>query len=172
MLITGHKLRETIKLKQLELSTIQTQFEDSLFAFKGEDKEHPTEVVDAIKKLEHEIALLQTAQNHYNGAIMVLLENGEAPVQLAFAIKIVGGAGRIAKMWRNAAQGKQRDRWDRMTAEVRRTDEVKAAPVMDKKEALAKAKEAEKFAGSVRTAISTGNTEEIDIDFIAPVLFS
>ena len=172
MLVTGHQLKEIIHLKQLELLTIQTQFEDSLFKFEGEEKEHPADVVTQIQKLEHEIATLQTAQGYYNDVVTVTIEGLKDPVKLAYAIKAVGGAGRVAKMWRLAAQGKRRDRWDRMQAETRRTDEEKARPIMEWKEALKKAKEAEKFAGSMRSAIATGNTNEVSINFIDPTLFS
>ena len=171
MIVNGYKLRETIKMKQLELSTIQTQFEDSLFKFEGEAKIHPKDVVNQIKKLEHEIALLQTAQNSYNSSVTVTLDGMNEPVRLAYAIKIVGGAGRVAKMWRSAAQGKTRDRWDRMAPEIRKSDEEKAQRVMDNKEALEEAKIGEKFASSVRSAIATGNAEDVDIAFIDESLF-
>lgn len=172
LLVTGHQLKEALSLKQLELATIQTQFDESLFAFKDEKKDHPNDIVNHINKLEHEIAMLQTAQTFYNLNVKVKLGGMDREVPLTYAIKIVGGAGRIAKMWRTAAKGQQRDRWDRLQATTRRTDEVQAEPVMDKKEALDKAKEAEKFAGSVRSAIATGNTEKMHIDFLDPALLS
>ena len=170
MEVTGYKLKEALKLKTIELQSVQSLFDESLYKFEDEDKLLPEEVVKRIVELENQIALLQTAQSYYNLQVKVdvlgkeeLLEN---------VIKLVGGAGRVSKMWRTASKGRTRDRWDRSNIVTRRTDEVMAEPTVDKITALEKAKEAEKFASALRSAIAVGNTNIVDIDWIDEKLFS
>lgn len=171
MEVTGYELKEALKIKAIELQAIQSIFDESLYKFEDEkDKETPAEVVAKITTLEEEIAHLQTAQSYYNISTTVNV-NG-VPILLEKAIKLVGGAGRISKMWRTASKGKVRDRWDRSQVITRRTDEEIAMPTITKSEALEKAKTAEKFASALRSAIAIGNTTKMNIDWVDESLFS
>jgi RNase H-fold protein (predicted Holliday junction resolvase) len=159
MKITGYKLREALKMNQLELSTIGSQFQESLYCFEGEVKPKPQEVIDKIQQLESNIARLQTAQSLYN--LIVKVHVDDETLTLEEAIKRVGGAGRISKMWRIAAQGQQADRWEMMQNRSRKTDDILATPTVAKSEALEYTKRAEKYASSLRNAIAIGNTTEV-----------
>ena len=170
MQVTGYKLKEALKLKAIELQAVQSLFDESLYKFEGEEKLSPEEVVDKIKTLEDQIAKLQTAQSYYN--LQVIVEVNGKKGFLETAIKLVGGAGRVSKMWRTASAGRTRDRWDRSNIITRRTDEVMAEPTVNKITALEKAKEAEKFASALRSAIAVGNTNIVDVDWIDEKLFS
>jgi len=168
--VTGYKLKEALKLKTIELQSVQSLFDESLYKFEGEEKLSPMDVVAQIKTLEDQIAKLQTAQSYYNLQVIVII-NGERGF-LETAIKLVGGAGRVSKMWRTASAGRTRDKWDRSQIATRRTDEITAEPTVKKVDALEKAKEAEKFASSLRSAIAVGNTSIVDIAWIDEKLFS
>jgi len=170
MLVTGYMLKEALKMKALELTTIQTQFDESLYRFEGEDKQHPKEVADAIRKLEAEIVELQTAQDYYNLNVKVDVTEVGEQWPLCKAVKAVGGAGRVAKMWRTAAHGEKRDRWDRSRSMTRNKDDEVAMPTVTKPEALAEARATEKFASQLRNAIAVGNTDAIDVPWVTEEL--
>jgi len=162
MKVTGYKLREALKMAQLELSTIDSQFEDSLYCFEGEVKPSPKDIINNIQGLERSIARLQTAQCLYNLSIHVVVAHEK--MTLEEAIKRVGGAGRISKMWRIAAQGQKADRWERIQTMSRKTDDEFAKPTVAKNEALEYTKNAEKYASALRNAIAIANTTEVTLD--------
>lgn len=164
MKVTGYKLREVLKMKSLELATIQTLFDESLQAFEGDKKESPKEIADAISKLEKEVAILQAIQSDYNLKVAIEVEGIKMPLEAA--IKMVGGAGRLSKMWRTAAQGSKRDRWDRGSAMTRNKEDLVAQPTISKTEALLFAKKAERFAAALRNAIAVGNNTTVAIDWL------
>jgi len=164
MKVTGYKIREALKMAQLELSTIGSQFGDSLFCFEGEAKPSPKNIIISIQQLERNIARLQTAQAMYNLTVMITV--GHERLTLEEAIKRVGGAGRISKMWRVAAQGNQVDKWELRQSMSRKTDEIQAQPTISKIEALEETKVSEKYASALRNAIAIGNTTEVTLDSI------
>lgn len=170
MEVTGYMLKEGLKMKSIELSSIQTLFNESLYKFPDEKKMSPQEVVAAIVALEEDISLLQTAQSYYNLNVKVTV-NKIGKLSLEQAIKLVGGAGRVSKMWRTAAKGNTRDRWSMSNVDVRRKDEEIASPTIKKEEALQHAKNAERYASSLRSAIALGNTTTVEIDWIDESLF-
>ncbi len=170
MLVTGYRLKEAIKMTTLELNAVQSQFDGSLHVFKGEEDDSPFKISDRIKELELNVVDLQTAQDHYN--LSVKIKVGKEIWQLARAIKAVGGAGRIAKMWRTAAYGKKTDSWDRQRSLTRNKDEEVAKPTVKKQEALEESRNAEKYASQLRNAIAIGNTDAIDIAWVTPELFA
>lgn len=174
MEITGYKLREVLKMKALELSTIQSTFDESLFTFQDECKDLPGEIAAKITKLESDIAYLQAAQSEYNLNVKVTVKKGKDTtftMPLEVAVKMVGGAGRLSKMWRTAAQGDKRDRWDRGTPRTRNKEDLIAKPTITKTAALAEAKIAEAFAAALRNAIAVGNNTVVAIDWIDEDLF-
>lgn len=169
MQVNGYKLREALKMKALELATIQTLFDESLYVFEGEEKESPKAISDKITKLEVAIAMLQAAQSEYNLAVKVEIEGKTLPLEAA--VKMVGGAGRLSKMWRTAAQGNKRDRWDRGFPTTRNKEDLIAQPTISKSDALEQAKAAEKLAAALRNAIAVGNNTVVAIDWIGESLF-
>lgn len=170
MEVTGYMLKEVLKLKSIELQAVQSLFDESLYKFEDENKMDPSEVVSNIQKLEEEISILQTAQSYYN--LQVKVNIVDKKITLEQSIKLVGGAGRISKMWRNAAAGNTRDKWGRGRIETRKVDEERAISTLTNVEALNYAKEAEKIASALRSAIAVGNTEKVNIDWIDAGLFS
>ena len=169
MEITGYMLKEAIKMAGLELDAIRSGFDDSLFAFDGDEKQDPVGIAKETATLEGKVAHLQTAQAEYNLTVTVSvkgIDGVSAPMSLGAAIRLVGGMGRLAKMWRTAARGKIRDRWDRQRVETRSADLVVAHPTVTKADALIQAKTYEKFASALRNAIAVGNTTKLDIAWV------
>ena len=161
MKITGYQLKEAIKLKSLELSTIISQFDESLHFFEGSIKPSPIEIAEKAQKLEDTIVLLQVAQDYYN--VRVKFDDSKT---LAGAIKAVGGYGRRAKLFREAATGAKKERWDRGTPATRRAGEVTAVPTITKQEALEEAIKYERRATHLRTQIAVTNSTVLDVSIL------
>lgn len=175
MEVTGYTFKEAIKMAILELDTVRSTFDESLYVFAGEERQDPVEIAKRIEELEGQIAQLQTAQAEYNLTVSVTVKNMDglpASMSLMSAIKLVGGMGRLAKMWRTAASGKQVDRYDRQRFQTRSKDTEVAQPTMKKVDALAAAKSYSRFAAALGGAISTGNTTKLDIAWIDASLFA
>lgn len=168
MKTTGYRLRETIRMWELRRKMAGDNFDKSLHAFEGEDRESPQEVVIHFKHADEAVANLQTAQAMYNLSVKVnvLGEN----MTLCEAVKRVGGAGRIEKLWRTAATDKK-DRYAYDRDLVRSTDEVRARRTITLKDAGDLAANAAKWAGALRAAIAVANSTEVDVEGLNPELF-
>ncbi len=166
MQVTGYRFKEAIKMAGLELDAVRSTFDESLFVFAGDEREDPVAIAKTIEQLESQVAMLQTAQAEYNLAVAVSVKDTDGnkiDMSLGAAIRLVGGMGRLAKMWRTAARGKIRDRWDRQRVETRSKDLDVAQPTVPKRDALNLAKQYERFASALRNAIAVGNTTKLDI---------
>jgi hypothetical protein len=168
--INGYRLREALKEKQLELATLQSQWDESLVAFAGEEKARPDDLANAIFKLEMNIARLQELQSDYN--LKVKVDVCDVIYTLECCIKIVGGAGRLSKRWREAAKGEKVDRYDRGGILYKEKDKEYAKPVISKTAALIFAKAREKYASQVRNAIAKGNLTDIEYEDSVKELFA
>jgi len=169
MQLTGYTFKEAIKMAILELTTVRSTFDESLQAFAGEERQDPVEIAKRIEELEGQIAQLQTAQAEYNLTVTVEvkgIDGVKVSMSLGAAIRLVGGMGRLAKMWRNAASGKSVDRWDRGRQQTRNKDTEVAQPTMKRADALVLAKSYSKFAAALGNAISVGNTTRLDIAWV------
>ena len=168
MKTTGYTLREAIKQAELRRDTAANAFNGSLKKFPDEEKETPQSIVDTFTKAEKALVSLQVAQMRYNLAIQVEV-NGEK-MSLAEAIKRVGGAGRIEKMWKGAIaeptkRGYMEDIDERDTTKIRAVRTIPAA------EAMKLATTSGKKSGSLRAAISVANGKEVELEGLDPALF-
>ena len=169
MKTTGYGLREAIKQAELRRDTAANAFNGSLKKFPDEQKETPQAIVEAFTKAERALVSLQVAQMRYNLSVQVEV-NGEK-MTLAEAIKRVGGAGRIEKMWKGAiAEPTKRNSYmddvdERDATKVRATRTVPAA------EAMKLATTSGKKSGSLRAAISVANGKEVEIEGLDSALF-
>jgi len=163
-LITGYLLREAIRRWELRRDTASNQFEDSLTKFPGETKPDPNGLSAQFAHAEDVIAKLQTAQNRYNLAIEVEVLNGT--MTLAEAVKRLGGAGRLEKMWRTAAGGSnKKDRYG-YQSDTRQAGEIRAEKTVSVQVAMDNANRAAVFAGAIRAAIATGNGTQMPAEKI------
>lgn len=165
----GYKLREAIKQWSLRKESAEKQFKGTLAKFEGEEKEAPTTVVEAFLTAETAIAQLQVAQMRYNLAIEVTV-SGEK-MTLGEAIKRVGAAGRIEKMWKTAIPTTGNNRYSVDDGLTRDPNQVRASYVLGVKDLTKLAEKAGKVAGAFRAAIATGNATEVEIKDLDPKLF-
>lgn len=161
MKITGYQLREAIKQWELRKDAASRIFEDCLKVFEGENKLHPSKVIDQLLLAETSIAKLQTVQAHYNLYVHVQFE-GER-ITLCEAVKSLGGYSRVEKLWRVASGGGKKDRYFRDDNERDPTKQY-AKQVVSALEGVEKATIAAKRASALRAAIATGNAEEVEMD--------
>jgi hypothetical protein len=168
MRITGYRLREAIKMHELRRNTWAGQFENSLRKFSDEDKTHPSVVAQNFLTEERAVAKLQAAQARYNLVVTVTVL-GER-MTLCEAVKRVGGAGRVEGLWRAAAGGKK-DPYGYRQEDERDPTKERARQQMSIGEITKEAQAASKYAGSVRSAIATANTQEVEIEDLDAALF-
>lgn len=164
--VTGFLLREAIRRYELRRRVAANQFDDSLTQFEGETKRSPESITEDFVAAERAIATLQAAQSRYN--LLVEVDVLGEKMTLCEAVKRIGGAGRIEKMWRTAAGGKK-DRYGYDRDEVRRADEVRANRTVSVEDAMKRASRLASQASAIRAAIATGNgralsTEQIELD--------
>lgn len=177
MKITGYQLQQAIKARQETRDLLQGQFNGSLYKFADEDKRNPVEIADDLIKAEAEIAQLQAAQGVYNAQVTITV--GGHDISLLQAIKQVGGANRLANLWKGVAQQTagalatgRRSRFDPYGAGgVRDKEQEYAQQTVTAEVAIEKAQEASKAARELRAAISAGNAREVEIQ-INPELLS
>jgi len=158
--VTGYQLRETIRKWTLRRDTAAGQFSDSLEKFKDEIKTDPRELVKIFLQAETAISILQTAQARYN--LQTEVEVQGKVWTLAEAVKLVGGAGRIEKMWRSVAKGGAKNRYS-YSEDVRRDGEEHRVATITPDEALELATTAARYAGDLRSAIAAANATEVDL---------
>ena len=168
MKTTGYKLREIIRMWELRRKMAGDNFDKSLHVFEGELQESPQEIAENFSHADEAVANLQTAQAMYNLSVKVNVLDKE--MTLCEAVKKVGGAGRVEKLWRTAATNKK-DRYSYDRELIRGTDEIRAHRTISLKEAGELATEAAKFAGALRAAIAIANSTELEVEGLNPDLF-
>jgi hypothetical protein len=178
MKITGYQLQQAIKSRQEDRDLLTGQFSGSLFKFEDEEKRLPADIASDLTKAEREIAQLQTAQGLYNTKVTITV--GGQDISLLQAIKQVGGANRLAALWKAVAQQSagtldkgRRSRYDPYGhAAVRDPDQEYAKSTVSAETAVAKAKEASKVARDLRAAISAGNARQVEVELNPELLSS
>ena len=161
MKVTGYQLKEALKIKAVIISALYNEHEDSIFKFEDEEKRSLDEILVDIEKHEKENAIIQTVQSEFN-----LSNEVEIPtlgkMSLEQAIKLVGGYGRMAKMYRSFAKGGTKDRWERDRTKTRNNNEETAKPVITRNKAIIHAKQLERVASDLRSAIAMANSKTFD----------
>ncbi len=164
MKVNGYLIREAIKKYELRRDTSAKVFSESLHKFANEAKATPNEVVAKYRAAEDAVASLQVAQARYN--LMVQVNVLDQKMTLLEAIKRIGGAGRLEKMWRDAVSPKS-DRYSYRDDSLERDNtKERAVATMSQDEREKKANKAASRAGAFRAAIASGNGIEVDTDQI------
>ena len=166
MKVTGYKLQHALRELAHTSVIAAGQFDDSLTVFPDEKKPHPTKVMDDFQEAESKIARLQTFQAAYNLRVTVKVEGHT--MTLSQAVKLVGGAGRIEKMWRSVA-APAKDIYSRR--DTRDATSIVSQKTISTGEAAALAKAAARWASALREAIQVGNATELELDELDPALF-
>jgi len=162
MKVNGYQLREGIKRWLLQRDAASSAFKDSLFSFNDEDKSTPDKVMLEFDKADHNLARLEEIQQCYNRIVLCNVMSKQ--ITLALCVKLVGGAGRREKMWREAAVGKK-DRFSYREEASRERDSSKeyAKRVLSVKDCSDASQAAAKYASALRNAIARGNATEVEV---------
>lgn len=178
MKVTGYALQQAIKARQEDRDLLQGQFSGSLFKFEDEVKRNPVEIAEDLEKVEREIAQLQAAQGVYNTKVTITV--GGQDISLLQAIKQIGGANRLAGLWKGVASSTagtlsagRRNRYDPYgSASVRDKEQEYAKATVTAEDAINKAKETSKAARAMRAAISAGNATSVEVEINPELLGS
>lgn len=162
MKVTGYKLQHKIKeLEQLKEVASQ-QFNDNIMQFESQaEKVELPDIFASYTSIEKKIARLQEAQARYNLAVQVNIL-GES-MNILQAVKLVGGAGRSEKMWKDVVKG-NRTRHQMYGEQTRSKDQEYAVRTISITDSVGFAQQATKIAGALRQAIQVGNATEIELD--------
>lgn len=155
MKLNGYKIQQALREAESLRTVLASQFTENqrYFASAGPAPDLKA-TMERYVKAEDRISALQVAQAQYNCAVK--LDNG---MSLLHAIKAIGGAGRIEKMWR-----------DSMTVaktyfdDTKRDGEEHKRSALEPEKALSFSKAASRNAAHLRMLIQTGNATEVDID--------
>lgn len=177
MKVTGYQLQQAIKARQEDRDLLQGQFNGSLFKFEDEVKRDPVEIAQDLEKAEREIAQLQAAQGIYNTKVTITVDGQD--ISLLQAIKQIGGANRLASLWKGVAtqtagtlSSGRRNRFDPYGhGAVRDKEQEYAKATVTAEQAIERSKSTSKAARAMRAAISAGNAKQVEID-INPELLS
>jgi hypothetical protein len=161
MQVNGYQIREAIKRWTLYKDTIQAQFKDSLHYFDEDQKANPVAVMNELDKAEFAVAYLEEVQQRFNQIVQVTVLGEIMP--LTRAVKLVGGAGRKEKMWRDASI-KKKDRYSYDDKMSRSKDTEYAKSAISRSDAIAESAKASKFAAALRNAIARGNNSDVNIE--------
>lgn len=162
MKVTGYKIQHKLKeLEQLKEVAAQ-QFNDNIMQFESQnEKMELPEVFASYTTIEKKIAKLQGAQCQYNLAVNVNVLGED--MSLLEAVKLVGGAGRSEKMWKDVVKG-NRTRHHGYGEQTRSKDQEYAVRSVSINDAVGFAQQSTKIAGALREAIQVGNATEVELD--------
>lgn len=164
MKVTGSQLRNALSAAKSRVKLADVEMAESTFAFDGETKA-PLEKETALADAEDRLARLESAQQAFNQATLVVIEGQNYP--LAYAIKRVGVEGRMAKLFRELIAPKK-ERYSYHDPKVRDTDKVFAKMTITRDQALERHLHHERLAMECRNAISNGNQQEFETELITP----
>jgi hypothetical protein len=90
---------------------------------------------------------------------------GDRSVSLCEAVKLAGGAGRVEKLWRTAAQDSGKSGRGLFGRDMARSKENEyARRQVPLQQALAESTKASEWSATIRAAIAVGNAAEVDAE--------
>lgn len=177
--VTGYGLKEIIKKLERRRDTAKSQFEEALYYFEGDvpgAEEDPTapvrrsapdgkwaeknarELASKYDDLERMIAQIQTVQAEYNAGITITVQGQK--ITLNHAIKLLGGAERIEKLWQKAAEIENSGSRYYSPDRVRVAGQEHAKRAISSNDAITESEKASTFVGALRAAVAVANSTE------------
>jgi DNA-binding transcriptional MerR regulator len=166
--VTGYGLKEIIKKLERRRDTAKSQFEEALYYFEGETttevaQKRAAELAKQYEDLERKIARVQSLQAEYNASVTITIQDGDHTCKytLSHAIKLLGGAERIEKLWQKATSvdssgGSRYYSPDR----VRVAGQEHAKRAISTNGAIMESEKASTFVGALRAAVAVANSTE------------
>jgi len=164
MKVTGFLLRGAIKRWELRRETMRGLFAGSIHIYGDQEKETPMAISEKIREAEFAIAGIQMIQSGYN--LRVKVRVGDEDMSLCEAVKRIGGASRLEKMWKDVVIERD-DRYDRTS---RNSDLEYAKRAISEKDALDEAMRVSDYAAGLRAAVAVANAAVLEFD-VSPNLF-
>ena len=169
MRVNGFRIQSMLRDVELKKQTAEAEFQDSLHFFANEQKPSPEKMMENYAEAERQLAQLQELQTRYNLAVEVPVQLGEKDVvkmTLQHAIKLVGGASRQEKLWREAATGKKtrHSYYQKDDSVVRSKDNEYAQAALTPRQIAGHIGHASRFVSALREAIQIGNATAIELD--------
>ena len=139
---------------------LSKRFKRALWQFEGDDLGNVSVLADEFRVADLTVAHLQNLQDTYNGGIKVNVDSED--MTLADAIKQIGGSGRMAKMWREAADSTGTERHYGGEDMTRKMDEISKERTISVKDCMDQAEIYSSLLSKFRIAIREGNQTQVD----------
>lgn len=161
--VTGYGLKEIVKKLERRRDTAKSQFEEALYYFEGETASEVAQknaqgLAKKYEDLERQIAQVQTLQAEYNAGISITVQGQK--YTLSHAIKLLGGAERIEKLWQKAAEIENSGSRYYSPDRVRVAGQEHAKRSISSNEAITESEKASTFVGALRAAVAVANSTE------------
>ena len=166
--INGYMIREALKRCERQRKNASQMFNPSLYAFNGETKIAPVAIMEQFQVADRNYAKLQELQQRYNQNVSINVRNGNGSnetITLSLAVKLVGGAGRIEKMWSDSIVPKS-DRYSRYddAQPSRSKDTEYSIRQISESDCLNYANQAGQYRSNLVSAIATANTTTFNVE--------
>lgn len=174
MKVNGSQLKSAIKLWEMRRDAFTKRFGTTFFAYKTEAKDSPSSIMHELTKCENAIAVLQSAQSKYNLANMVTFNHNATTQKMSLceAIKRVGGANRVVKLWSEQI-GQPEDKFEhyRLSPSSERVIDYPERK-MSLADIVTTAAAATSYATALTGAIATGNTKMMELPMVTPEMLA
>lgn len=164
--VNGYQIREALKRWNNARNLANQQFSSSVYVFANDEKLSLTEVARQYQEADENYARLQELQQWYNSRVTCEYRdmNGQRRNStLALAVKLVGGAGRLEKIWRESCTEKT-DRYSYRGDLQRDKNTEYAQRSISVRDAMAQSEIASRYAMTLRQAIARANTTNVGLD--------
>lgn len=163
MKITGYRIRERLNALLIDHKIASDSFSGTLVYFDEDGQgETPDSVADRFAEAERQVAGLQALQARYNLSVAVEVQGQK--MTLCEAIKRVGGAGRLEKMWRDGSSTLRGVDWRGTPTLKRSKDDVVAKRALTPEDCGKRAVKAARYAAALRAAVAQGNATELELE--------
>lgn len=173
--INGYMLREALKRWDRQRKITSKMFNSCLFTFQGDKKPSAISIMEQFQVADRNYARLQELQQEYNHNVSVTLRNTnntQETMQLSLAVKLVGGAGRIEKMWSDSI-GEKEDRYSRYERQTQRSKDVDyATRTISEGDCMTYANAASQYRSDLVSAIARANTTDYNAASISDAEFN
>lgn len=170
--VTGYGLKEIIKKLERRRDTAKSQFEEALYFFEGdtpglrqaaaeEAQKNARDLAAKYEDLERMIAQVQTVQAEYNAGITITVQGQR--FTLNHAIKLLGAAERIEKLWQKAAEIENAGSRYYSPDRVRVAGQEHAKRSISTNDAITESEKASTFVGALRAGVAVANSTEKEI---------
>lgn len=171
MELTGHRIKNTIKAWELKREALQKRFNEVIYTFPSNGdpsvetkQESLLEVSTKLNEVEAAIAKLQEIQSVYNMSVDIK-HSENSKFTLCEAIKRIGGAVRMEKLWKKiVAEKEEKSYYSPRESNVRNKDAIYARLSITDEEAMEKALFFTNLSSVLKSAIAEANTVKIEMD--------